>query len=128
MANSVILGRSIVLRGGVSLYLTIDPAWQDSADLDLDDTCRLEIEEVGESSLTVALFIDEDYSAVQDPPGQFDIEPVDLQTTVQWCLPADIRRKFGISEEFAYSAEYHGDGEIHYKIRSPAVRDDHLLA
>jgi hypothetical protein len=128
MANSVILGRSVVLRGGVSLYLTIDPAWQDSADLDLDDTCRLEIEEIGESSLTVALFIDEDYSAVQDPPGQFDIEPVDLQTTVQWCLPAGIRRKFGISEEFAYSAEYHGDGEIHYEIRSPTVRDDHLLA
>ena len=80
MANSVILGRTMVLRGGVSLYLTIDPAWQDSADLGLDDTCRLEIEEVGESSLTVALFIDENYSAVADPLGQFDIEPVDIQT------------------------------------------------
>jgi len=40
----------------------------------------MEIKAVGESSLTVALFIAKNCSAVADPPGQFDIEPVDIQT------------------------------------------------
>ncbi|EMA09565.1 hypothetical protein C435_21954 [Haloarcula marismortui ATCC 33799] len=118
----------MIQRGSFSLYLSIDQGWQQAAGLDIDDTCRLEIENVGESSLAVALYIDEDYSTVADPPGQFDIEPVDIQTGVQWCLPADVRREFGISEEFAYSAEYHGDGEIYYELKSPTVRDDRLLA
>jgi hypothetical protein len=128
MANSVMLGRSVVQRGSVSLYLRIDQGWQQDAGLDVDDTCRLEIKDVGESSLTVALYIDEDYSTVADPPGQFDIEPVDIRTSIQWCLPADVRREFGISKEFTYNAEYHGDGEIHYELTSPTVRDDRLLA
>ena len=128
MANSVMLGRSVVQRGGVSLYLSIDHGWQEAAGLDVDDTCRLEIEEVGDASLTVALFIDKDYGTVADPPGQFDIEPVDIQTDLQWCLPPDMRHEFGISEEFTYSAEYHGDGEIHYEFTSPTVRDERLLA
>jgi len=122
------MGRGVVLRGGFSLYLSIDQEWREAACLEVDDTCRLEIEDIGDSSLTVTLFVDEDYSEVEDPPGKFDIDPVDIKTDIQWCLPADIRREFGISEDFSYNAEYLGEGEIRYEIVSPTARDDRLLA
>jgi hypothetical protein len=68
------IARSVVRRRGGSLYLSIDLTWRDPTSLDIGDTCRLEIEEVGDASVTVALYIDEDYSTVADPPGQFDID------------------------------------------------------
>ncbi|WP_228841853.1 hypothetical protein [Haloarcula sp. CBA1127] len=90
MSRTAMMGRGVVLRGGFSLYLSIDEEWREVAGLDVDDTCRLGIEEIGDSSLTVALFIGDDYDEVEDPPGQFDIDPVDIKTDVQWCLPQSL--------------------------------------
>lgn len=127
MSRTAMMGRGVVLRGGFSLYLSIDEGWREAAGIDVDDTCRLEIEEVGDSSLTVVLFVDEDYSEVEDPPEKFDIEPVDIKTDIQWCLPADIRREFGITADFSYNAEFIGDGQIRYEIVSPTAQDERLL-
>ncbi|MGB9950856.1 hypothetical protein ACOZ4F_00395 (plasmid) [Haloarcula marismortui] len=128
MSQTAILGRDIILRGQVSLYLSIDADWVSRAGLDMEDTCRLQLGGVEDGALTVTLFIDQDYSDSDNPPGQFDIDPVDVQTDIQWCLPSDIRHDRGITGEFGYNAEYLGDGRIEYRLVSPSARDDRLLA
>ena len=128
MSKTAIMGRGVVLRGGFSLYLSIDEDWMQDAGLEVSDTCRLGVGEIGEASMTIQLWIDQDYEDVDAAPGKFDVEPVDIVTDVQWCLPCDIRREYGITGEFAYNAEYLGDGEILYELVSPTARDDRLLA
>lgn len=114
--------------GEVSLYLSIDADWAVDVDFDVDDVCRLQLGGVEDGALTVTLFIDQDYSDSDNPPGQFDIDPVAVQPDIQWCLPSDIRHDRGITGEFGYNADYFGDGRIEYRLVSPSVRDDRLLA
>lgn len=98
------------------------------AGLDFDDTCRLQLDGIADSTLTVTQFIDQDYSDIEDPPGQFDIDPVDVQTDIQWCLPSDIHHDGRITGDFGYNAEYLGDGRIEYRLVSQSVRNGRLLA
>jgi hypothetical protein len=127
MANSMAVGRSVTKRGNFSLYLGIDEDWLTAAGTDPDDVFRLGVGDIGDSSMRVRLHIDQDYAETTLGPGAYDIEIIDIQTCLQWCLPADIRNKYGITNQFVWNAEFTGE-YVDYELVSPTIQGQYQLS
>ncbi|NHN63638.1 hypothetical protein G9463_10035 [Haloarcula sp. JP-Z28] len=127
MANTMAAGRSVIKRGGTSLYLSIKREWLAAAGTEPDGAFRLGIRDIEDSSMTVRLHIDQDYCETTLGPGAYDIDIVDIQTGLQWCLPADIRNKYGITNQFVWNAEFTGE-YIDYELVSPTIQEQYQLS
>jgi len=127
MANTMAAGRSVIKRGGTSLYLGIKREWLAAAGTEPDGVFRLGIRDIEDSSMTVRLHIDQDYCETTLGPGAYDIDIVDIQTGLQWCLPADIRNKYGITNQFVWNAEFTGE-HIDYELVSPTIQEQYQLS
>jgi hypothetical protein len=118
------IGREVVQRGPYSCYLSISQDWIQESGLSVDGTARLERLEQGDRSVTVRLHIDQDYSTVEDPPGRFDVKFVDIQTAIQFSIPAGLRKLHGIDGDFIYNSEFDRDQSVvDYELVSPNGRD-----
>jgi hypothetical protein len=105
--------------------LSIGQEWIQESGLSVDDTARLERLEQGDRSVTVRLHIDQDYRSVEEPPGQFDVTFVDIQTAIQFSVPAGLRKIHGIDGDFIYNSEFdRGRNVVDYELVSPDRRDD----
>jgi hypothetical protein len=120
------VGRSVTKRGNFSLYLGIDEDWLTAAGTDPDGVFRLGVGDIGDSSMRMRLHIDQDYAETTLGPGAYDIEIIDIQTCLQWCLPADIRNKYGITNQFVWNAEFTGE-YVDYELVSPTIQGQYQL-
>ncbi|EMA09792.1 hypothetical protein [Haloarcula marismortui] len=127
MVNSIAAGRSVIKRGNFSLYLGIDEDWLTAAGTGPDSVFRLGIRNIEDSSMTVRLHIDQDYCETTLGPGAYDIDIVNIQTSLEWCLPADIRNKYGITNQFRWNAEFTGE-YVDYELVSPTIQEQYRLS
>jgi hypothetical protein len=105
--------------------LSISQDWIQESGLSVDGTARLERLEQEDRSVTVRLHIDQDFSTVEDPPGRFDVKFVDIQTAIQFSIPAGLRKLHGIDGDFIYNSEFDRDQSVvDYELVSPSRRDD----
>lgn len=127
-SRTTALGRSVIQRGGYSLYLSIDREWLAACDTPVDAVVRLERVEFEEGLLRLRLHIDRDYAEVSRPPGDWDINFVDINTGLQWAIPSGVRRLHGIDEEFIYNMEFNSsESVVDYDIVSPSQREELLV-